>query len=48
VKQASQSEIAHVLQYAVAGIQAGAHGLYSAREQWRQFRGQTFGSVNRV
>lgn len=37
-----------MLQYAVAGIQAGAHGLYSAREQWRQFRGQTFGSVNRV
>lgn len=35
------------LQYAVAGIQAGAHGLYEARSAWKRFRGTSFDSVVR-
>lgn len=35
------------LQYAVAGIQAGAHALYDARQKWRRLRGSTFDSVTR-
>jgi anaerobic magnesium-protoporphyrin IX monomethyl ester cyclase len=36
-----------LMQYAVAGIQAGAHGLYSARQQLRKLRGNSFDSVLR-
>ena len=35
------------LQYAVAGIQAGAHALYDARQRVRKLRGNTFDSVVR-
>ena len=35
------------LQYAVAGIQAGAHALYDARQRVRRLRGSTFDSVVR-
>jgi radical SAM superfamily enzyme YgiQ (UPF0313 family) len=35
------------LQYAVAGIQAGAHALYDVRQRLRTMRGSTFDSVVR-
>ena len=36
------------LQYAVAGIQAGAHALYDLRQRVRRLRGDTFDSVVRA
>ena len=35
------------LRWAVAGIQAGAGGLYRAREGWRHLRGQQANDVMR-
>lgn len=35
------------MQYAVAGIQAGAGGLYNMRQSWKKLTGNTFGSVAR-
>ncbi|MDP2304477.1 MAG: radical SAM protein [Pseudomonadota bacterium] len=36
-----------LLQYAVAGIQAGAHAVYDVRQRVKRMRGTTFGSVVR-
>lgn len=35
------------LSYAVAGVQAGAAGLYRARQRWREMKGITYDSVSR-
>jgi radical SAM superfamily enzyme YgiQ (UPF0313 family) len=37
-----------LLQYAVAGIQAGAHAVYDVRQRVRKLRGSTFDSVSRA